>query len=126
VRSRRLKGITGSASLGAQSALVILLLLTSGCRSLDATQVKAASGFTFVNEQLAPEPASQITASAQKVKLAQDYLAVTANPYATAAAIKILAEGGSAIDAAIAAQMVLGLVEPQSSGLGGGGFVLGC
>ncbi len=124
MRSWRLKSITGSTYLGARTALVILLLLTGGCCSLDATQVKAASDFIYVNEQLAPEPASQITASAQKVKLAQDYLAVTANPYATAAATKILAEGGSAIDAAIAAQMVLGLVEPQSSGLGGGGFLL--
>ena len=124
MRSWCLKGLTSSAYLGALSALVLLLLLASGCRSLDATQVKTASEFTFVNEQLAPEPASLITASAQKVKLAQDYLAVTANPYATAAATKILVEGGSAIDAAIAAQMVLGLVEPQSSGLGGGGFLL--
>ena len=48
----------------------------------------------------------------------------TANPHATAAAIEILNEGGNALDAAIAAQMVLGLVEPQSSGLGGGLFLL--
>jgi len=47
-----------------------------------------------------------------------------ANPHATRAGRDILAAGGSAIDAAIAAQMVLGLVEPQSSGIGGGGFLL--
>ena len=47
-----------------------------------------------------------------------------AHPAAAEAGARILAEGGAAIDATIAAQMVLGLVEPQSSGIGGGGFLL--
>lgn len=47
-----------------------------------------------------------------------------ANPHAVEAAIRVLAEGGHAVDAAIAAHTVLGLVEPQSSGLGGGAFML--
>lgn len=51
-------------------------------------------------------------------------MAVTANRYATDAARQILWAGGSAIDAAIAAQAVLGLVEPQSSGFGGGAFIV--
>lgn len=47
-----------------------------------------------------------------------------ANPHAVAAAIEILDKGGHAVEAAIAAHAVLGLVEPQSSGLGGGAFML--
>jgi gamma-glutamyltranspeptidase/glutathione hydrolase len=55
---------------------------------------------------------------------APHYMASTANPLATQTAVDILRAGGSAADAAIAAQWVLSLVEPQSSGLGGGGFIV--
>ncbi len=47
-----------------------------------------------------------------------------ANPYAVDAGLEILAAGGGAADAAVAIQAMLGLVEPQSSGVGGGGFML--
>jgi gamma-glutamyltranspeptidase/glutathione hydrolase len=52
------------------------------------------------------------------------YAVAAANPLATDAGQQILRAGGSAVDAAIAVQMVLALVEPQSSGLGGGAFLL--
>ena len=51
------------------------------------------------------------------------FAVVTAHPLASEAGALMLREGGSAIDAAIASQMVLGLVEPQSSGIGGGAFL---
>lgn len=52
------------------------------------------------------------------------FAVATANPLATQAACRILLDGGTAADAVVAAQAVLGLVEPQSSGIGGGGFLL--
>ena len=54
----------------------------------------------------------------------QGFAVAAANPLATDAGYQILLAGGSAIDAAIAVQMVLTLVEPQSSGIGGGAFIL--
>src|SRR5690349_21494118 len=54
----------------------------------------------------------------------RQYAVAAANPLATDAGRQVLAAGGTALDAAIAVQMVLGLVEPQSSGLGGGAFLL--
>ncbi|WP_414898991.1 gamma-glutamyltransferase [Rhodovulum sp. YEN HP10] len=55
---------------------------------------------------------------------ARDWMVAAANPLAVEAGAAILARGGSAADAMVAVQTVLGLVEPQSSGLGGGAFLL--
>lgn len=68
----------------------------------------------------APEAPSALTV--QPLVTAERQMIVTANPLASEAGLEILRAGGSAADAAIAALLVLGLVEPQSSGLGGGAF----
>ncbi|MEV3904343.1 gamma-glutamyltransferase family protein [Mycobacterium sp. NPDC050551] len=52
------------------------------------------------------------------------YAVATANPLATQEACRVLRDGGTAADALVTAQSVLGLVEPQASGIGGGGFLL--
>jgi len=59
-----------------------------------------------------------------KPVIANNWMVVTANKKASEAAARVLHTGGNAIDAMITAQLVLGLVEPESSGLGGGAFLV--
>jgi gamma-glutamyltranspeptidase/glutathione hydrolase len=93
------------------SALAIALLVL-GCPSLRADTAAPAQ----------PEAASGLRAKPGWV--AQKFAVAAANPLATEAGYQMLKAGGSAVDAAIAVQMVLTLVEPQSSGIGGGAFLL--
>src|SRR5690554_7294863 len=53
-----------------------------------------------------------------------EYMVVAANAYAADAGAEVIRQGGNAIDAAVAVQAMLTLVEPQSSGIGGGAFIM--
>lgn len=97
--------------LQAASAIVISI-------SLPAYAQQAA-------DAVAPEIASAYEAKSQGVTVtSKNWMISAANPLAVRAGAKILAAGGSAADAMVATQVVLGLVEPQSSGLGGGAFLV--
>ena len=69
-----------------------------------------------------PEPDS-VKSNLKKSLTAKNFIIITANDYATSIGFQVLKDGGNAVDSAIAVQLVLGLVEPQSSGLGGGTFI---
>jgi gamma-glutamyltranspeptidase/glutathione hydrolase len=89
-------------------AVALALLFAFGAAHLRAfEQPEAESGFT-----------------AKPLVTAKHHMVVAANPLAAEAGLTILRKGGSAVDAGIATQMVLNLVEPQSSGIGGGAFIL--
>ena len=96
--------------------------LAAECQAItDTGTVTVGSG--LAGDPAAPEPASGYKVG-KKVVYAKTYMVVTANPYASKAGCDVLKAGGTAADAAVAVQGVLGLVEPQSSGLGGGAFML--
>ncbi|GAA3922064.1 gamma-glutamyltransferase [Litoribacillus peritrichatus] len=94
--------------------------LAFGC--LIVGTILTGSVFASMNEARDPEAATGI--NQKTVVTSHNYMVSAANPYAVEAGYRVLKEGGSAVDAAIAVQMVLTLVEPQSSGIGGGAFML--
>ncbi len=88
------------------------------------------SPFTFTGQAFANQAADSVapehsTGIEQKQLVkAKDYMVTAANPLATQAGADVLEQGGNAIDAMVAVQLMLGLVEPQSSGIGGGAFLV--
>jgi len=79
-------------------------------------------GFSYETPSISPE--SESGYEEKPGWEAESFAVAAANPLATDAGYQVLKAGGNAIDAAIAVQMVLNLVEPQSSGIGGGAFLM--
>jgi gamma-glutamyltranspeptidase/glutathione hydrolase len=72
----------------------------------------------------APEPEAATGRTERETAVGRRFMVVAAHPEASRAGAAILRRGGNAMDAAVTVQLVLGLVEPQSSGVGGGSFIL--
>ena len=111
------------------SAIMVALIFLS--ISLQAQQIsdevlpEAETALPIKFEGLSPDVADSLAAKARgEPILAKDWMVAVANPHAATAGARVLNDGGTAADAMVAVQAVLGLVEPQSSGIGGGAFLV--
>lgn len=92
-------------------------------QAADAVQPEAATQGAF--QAVSDEVAAALSAKAAGTPVqADNWMVAAANPWAVKVGADVLAKGGSAADALVAVQAMLGLVEPQSSGLGGGAFLV--
>ena len=111
-------GITGTSAKGALVAIFCAIVLTA-CQHEGELQL---SGDGRATPEAPSESFREVPGRA--AAKANKYMVAAANPLAAEAGLEILRAGGSAIDAAIATQLALNVVEPQSSGIGGGAFLM--
>jgi len=102
----------------------LVLAGAAGAQQVADTVAPEASG-VGVFEGLGPQIDAAFAAKAAgQPVLARDWMIAAANPHAVQAGADVLSAGGTAADALVALQVMLGLVEPQSSGMGGGAFLV--
>ena len=107
------------------AALTFLAMTLQAQQASEELAPEAEAALANKFEDISPEVAVSLAMKAMgEPVLANDWMVVVANPHAAAAGARVLNEGGTAADAMVAVQAVLGLVEPQSSGLGGGAFLV--
>lgn len=118
--------MTTPAHRATRLGVVIAALWLAGCTVVGPSMSVPAEPRDLRGRPAEPEAASSRQAAAPAARSAggERTMVVAAHPLAARAAAAVLRDGGHAIDAAIAAQFVLAVVEPQSSGPGGGGFLL--
>ena len=104
-------------------ALLGIAGIAGAQQAADAIEPEAAGVGGF--ESLSPAVMDALSLKAAGVPVeADNWMVVAANPHAVRVGADVLARGGTAADALVAVQVMLGLVEPQSSGLGGGAFLV--
>ncbi|MCZ6609966.1 MAG: gamma-glutamyltransferase, partial [Alphaproteobacteria bacterium] len=109
----RARGKPGTGGAGAIAAAMAALLALAACEGVKGPGARASA------DEAGFAPTSQ-----RKPVIARRQMVASANPIASRVGLEILRKGGAAIDAAVAMQMVLTLVEPQSSGIGGSSFLM--
>jgi gamma-glutamyltranspeptidase/glutathione hydrolase len=102
---------------------ILISIKASAQQAADAVQPEAATTGQLAAQSDVVAGSLRAKAAGQPV-VAQSYMVSAAHPLAVQAGTDILAAGGTAADAMVVVQTVLGLVEPQSSGLGGGAFLV--
>ena len=106
--------------------VLITVLVSEHAQQIpDEVLPEAETALAIKFEALSPDVADSLAAKARgEPILAKDWMVAVANPHAATAGARVLKDGGTAADAMVAVQAVLGLVEPQSSGIGGGAFLV--
>ena len=106
-------------------ATIFFALSLKAQQATDGVAPEAEGNLAAEFDAISPEVGASLAAKADgKPVFAKNWMVAVANPHAADAAARVLKEGGTAADAMVAVQAVLGLVEPQSSGIGGGAFLV--
>ena len=107
------------------AASIFLAMSVQAQQVTDEVAPEAETAIATKFEAISSEVATSLATKARgEPVLANDWMIAVANPHAAVAGARVLKEGGTAADAMVAVQAVLGLVEPQSSGIGGGAFLV--